>query len=183
MKVSAVVAPLLLSAAALTDAFSIHRGSKQDALVTIQDDALKVPGDSPLEHCSAGFEEHDILILESVDLSPNPPLAYVLPPACLLRLIKHLTDPQHSGQTLSIKATGTLKQDVAAGAYANIIVKYGVITLLRTTIDLCEEIQKVDLKCPLKAGEMTLTKDVELPNKIPPVSAPLVWGRTADRRY
>ena len=73
---------------------------------------------------------------------------------------------------MSIKATGTLKQDVAEGAYANIIVKYGVITLLRTTIDLCEEIQKVDLKCPLKAGEMTLTKDVELPNKIPPVCSP-----------
>ena len=75
----------------------------------------------------------------------------------------------YSGQTLSIKATGILKQDVAEGAYATIVVKYGLITLLKTTIDLCEEIQKVDLKCPLKAGKMTLTKDVELPKQIPPV--------------
>lgn len=31
------------------------------------------------------------------------------------------------------------------------------------------------MKCPLKAGEMTLTKDVELPNQIPPVRASLLW--------
>lgn len=83
--------------------------------------------------------------------------------------LKHITDSIHSGQTLSIKATGTLKEDVDEGAYADIVVKYGLITLLRTQINLCEEVQKVDMKCPLKAGKMTLTKDVELPKQIPPV--------------
>lgn len=84
-------------------------------------------------------------------------------------MLGHDSDKEHSGQTLSIKATGILKEDVEEGAYADIVVKYGLITLLKTQIDLCEEIQKVDLKCPLKAGKMTLTKDVELPKQIPPV--------------
>lgn len=75
MKFSTAIAALILGAAALTDALSLHRGGKQANLITIQDDALKVPGDSPLEHCVAGFDKTDILILESVDLSPNPPLA------------------------------------------------------------------------------------------------------------
>ena len=37
------------------------------------DEALKVPGDNPLQHCQD--PKDDILTLESVDLSPNPPKA------------------------------------------------------------------------------------------------------------
>jgi hypothetical protein len=48
-------------------------------------------------------------------------------------------------------------------------VKYGLITLINQQRDLCDTIEKADLKCPLKKGEMTLTKDVDLPNEIPPV--------------
>jgi len=33
---------------------------------------------------------------------------------------------------------------------------------------LCEQADKVDLKCPLKKGEMTLSKTVQLPKEIPP---------------
>jgi hypothetical protein len=36
------------------------------------DEALKVPGDNPLQHCQD--PKDDILELESVDLDPNPPL-------------------------------------------------------------------------------------------------------------
>ena len=76
MRFSSTIATLILGAAVLTDALSLHRGGKQASLITIQDDnGLKVPGDSPLEHCAPSFEETDILILESVDLIPNPPLA------------------------------------------------------------------------------------------------------------
>lgn len=41
------------------------------------DEALKVPGDNPLQHCKD--PKDDILDLESVDLSPNPPKPYVQP--------------------------------------------------------------------------------------------------------
>lgn len=48
-------------------------------------------------------------------------------------------------------------------------VKYGLITIIRQTADLCDTVQKVDLECPLKKDEdVKLTKDVDLPKQIPP---------------
>lgn len=47
-------------------------------------------------------------------------------------------------------------------------VKYGVITLIKQTVDLCEQVKNVDLECPLE-GEMKFVKEVELPREIPPV--------------
>lgn len=52
----------------------------------------------------------------------------------------------------------------------NLVVKWGLITLIQQTVDLCEQIKEVDLECPLEKGHMTLTKEVKLPNAIPPVS-------------
>jgi len=39
------------------------------------DGSLSVPGDNPLQHCQD--PKDDVLTIESVDLSPNPPKAYV----------------------------------------------------------------------------------------------------------
>lgn len=47
-------------------------------------------------------------------------------------------------------------------------VKYGLITIIRQTADLCDTVKNVDLECPIKKGELALTKDVELPKQIPP---------------
>lgn len=47
-------------------------------------------------------------------------------------------------------------------------VKYGLITIIRQTADLCDTVKNVDLECPIKKGEMSLTKDVDLPKQIPP---------------
>ena len=47
-------------------------------------------------------------------------------------------------------------------------VKYGLITIIKKTADLCDQVKNVDLKCPLKKGEMTLEKVVTLPKEIPP---------------
>jgi hypothetical protein len=38
-----------------------------------QDDSLKVPGENPLYFCSK--PDKDILVIEGVDLDPNPPAA------------------------------------------------------------------------------------------------------------
>lgn len=75
----------------------------------------------------------------------------------------------HSGQTLSIKATGNFKQEVGEGFKMHLQVKYGIITLINQNADGCDTIKKGDLDCPLKEGEMSLTKDVDLPREIPPV--------------
>lgn len=47
-------------------------------------------------------------------------------------------------------------------------VKYGLITIIRQEADLCDTVTKVDLECPLKKGDITLIKDVDLPAQIPP---------------
>ncbi|EPS28164.1 Phosphatidylglycerol/phosphatidylinositol transfer protein [Penicillium oxalicum] len=104
-----------------------------------------VEGDNPLEFCEPPTSH--LLTIDSVDLSPNPPKA---------------------GQTLTITASGVFHERITSGATVNIVVKYGLITLIRQTMDLCEQIENVDLKCPLEKGRMTMTKQVDLPSQIPP---------------
>lgn len=79
------------------------------------------------------------------------------------------TDRANSGKTLSIKATGTLEKDVEEGAKVRLQVKYGLITLIKQEASLCDYVKEVDLECPLKKGDLKLTKDVDLPKEIPPV--------------
>lgn len=55
------------------------------------------------------------------------------------------------------------------GAYVVLQVKYGLIRLVNTEADLCEQVSNVDLTCPIKKGKTTIVKDVELPKEIPPV--------------
>ncbi|PSN69338.1 phosphatidylglycerol/phosphatidylinositol transfer protein precursor [Corynespora cassiicola Philippines] len=112
--------------------------------VTINED-YKVPGDNPLYFCED--PANNILTIEKVDLSPNPP---------------------EPGKTLTIKATGKFNEVVEEGSKMHLQVKYGLITLINQDADLCETIQKADLSCPLEKGEMSLTKDVDLPKEIPP---------------
>ncbi|KAK5117866.1 hypothetical protein LTR85_008640 [Meristemomyces frigidus] len=110
------------------------------------DESLSVPGENPLQHCQN--PKDDILTLKSVDLSPNPPKA---------------------GQALKIEAKGILNEDIEDGAKIHLQVKYGLITIIRQTADLCDTVGKVDLECPLhKNKETALSKDVDLPKEIPP---------------
>jgi hypothetical protein len=108
-------------------------------------ETFSVPGDNPLNFCAD--PKDDILEIKKVDLSPNPP---------------------SPGETLSIKASGTFKEKVEEGAKVHLQVKYGLITLINQESDLCEAVGKVDLECPLDKGDMSLTKDVDLPKQIPP---------------
>ncbi|KAF3394582.1 Phosphatidylglycerol/phosphatidylinositol transfer protein [Penicillium rolfsii] len=71
-------------------------------------------------------------------------------------------------QTLTITASGTLHETITKGAVVNVEVKWGVITLVKQTMDLCDQIENVDLNCPLEKGSMVLTKQVDLPKQIPP---------------
>ena len=74
-----------------------------------------------------------------------------------------------SGKTLNIEAKGTLQKEIKKGATVLLEVKYGLITLIRQKVDFCEQVGNVDLHCPLKKGDMTLKKQVDLPQAIPPV--------------
>ncbi|KAL4903659.1 hypothetical protein BDW74DRAFT_155926 [Aspergillus multicolor] len=138
---SSAAALLCLAPLAVTATPTLFFGYSQDVIA----DGKNVAGNNPLEYCSE--PSGDILSIKSVDLAPNPPKA---------------------GTTLVINASGNLHHKIEAGAYVVLEVKYGLITLLRQTADLCEQLTNVDLKCPLEEGEMTLTKQVDLPKQIPP---------------
>lgn len=75
----------------------------------------------------------------------------------------------NSGKTLTIEAKGVLRERIEKGAKVLLVVKYGLITLIRQTADLCDQLVNVDMKCPLEKGDMILTKKVDLPKQIPPV--------------
>lgn len=79
-----------------------------------------------------------------------------------------LTGP--SGQSLTIEASGTLHKAVEKGAMVEVTVKYGLITLIKETLDLCDHVSEVDLECPIKKDKLVLTKVVDIPKQVPPVS-------------
>jgi len=140
MRFAAIVA--LAFGLAPASGLSVFRGDDQSV---IQDD-LDVPGDSPLKYCHEK-RDNDLIKIQKVDLSPNPPQA---------------------GHELVITAVGTVYEDIKEGAYVNLSVKYGLITLIKTTADLCEQIKNVDLECPIQKGVISITKSVDLPKEIPP---------------
>ncbi|EMC93340.1 hypothetical protein BAUCODRAFT_52594, partial [Baudoinia panamericana UAMH 10762] len=110
------------------------------------DDSLSVPGENPLHHCKD--PANDVLSLERVDLDPNPP---------------------KPGQNLTVTARGILKADIEDGAKVHLQVKFGLITIIRQTTDLCDAVKNVNLECPLHKDNATeLTKTVTLPREIPP---------------
>ncbi|CAL8580802.1 Phosphatidylglycerol/phosphatidylinositol transfer protein [Xanthoria parietina] len=130
--------PLLLSTLVASKSFLF--GNQQQPLV---DDSLSVPGDNPLSFCANPSDY--ILTIEKVDLDPNPP---------------------EKGKALQIKAKGNFTQKIEQDAYINLSVKYGLITLINTQADLCEQMKEVDESCPLE-GAKDFTKDVTLPKQIP----------------
>lgn len=78
----------------------------------------------------------------------------------------------NSGQELVIKASGVVSETVEEGAYVALQVKYGLIRLISTKADLCEQVKNVDMECPIEAGPLTFLKSVELPKEIPNVRNP-----------
>jgi len=143
MRFSTAIVGLLSATVAPTRTFNIFADAKQSVL---SDDDLKIPGDSPLEYCEADHQD-DILTIKEVVLAPNPPQA---------------------GHDLIIQAKGEISKDIEDGAYILLTVKYGLIKLISTTADLCEQIANVELECPVKKGELEIEKVVSLPGEIPP---------------
>ncbi|KAK4552124.1 Phosphatidylglycerol/phosphatidylinositol transfer protein [Recurvomyces mirabilis] len=145
MKFLALATTALLSSTVAARS-SIFGASVGGDITPNVDGSLSVPGDNPLQHCQD--PKDDILTIENVDISPNPPKA---------------------GETLKVTAKGILSQNVTDGAKIHLSVKYGLITIIRQTADLCDTVSKVDLTCPLhKDKETSLSKEVDLPKEIPP---------------
>ncbi|KAJ8119899.1 hypothetical protein ONZ43_g3252 [Nemania bipapillata] len=141
MRVFSVACIAALSAGNLVSAGSWFGGN--DASVK---EADKVPGNSPLQFCEKDHGQ-DIVHIKQVDLLPNPP---------------------ESGAELVIHATGTVSETIEDGAYVQLVVKYGLIRLVSTKASLCEQVENVDLKCPIEKGVLSITKSVDIPKEVPP---------------
>lgn len=122
---------------------SVAKGGLKDIAKTMDDE--DIPGDSPISLCDAEYEQ--LLEIKHLSIDPNPPA---------------------KGQNLTIEASGYLYEDVEEGAYIEVEVRYGYIRLISQTLDLCEQSEQVDWSCPIKAGDLKLNKQIELPNEIPP---------------
>lgn len=108
-------------------------------------DDKPIDGDSPVQLCDPFVPK--LLDIHHINISPNPP---------------------ERGQNLTIEATGNLKATITKGSYIDVEVRYGYIRLLTQRFDLCEQVEQVDLKCPIGPGEISINKKVELPDQIPP---------------
>ncbi|KAK1771383.1 ML domain-containing protein [Phialemonium atrogriseum] len=144
MRFAAVIA--LAFGLAPASGLRLYRSDQRNVQRSVDDDDLDVPGKSPLKYCREDRAD-DIIKIESVDLLPNPPEA---------------------GAELIINAVGTVYETIEEGAYVNLQVKYGLIRLVNTRADLCEQIKNVDLECPIEKGLISITKAVNLPKEIPP---------------
>ncbi|GAK66636.1 phosphatidylglycerol/phosphatidylinositol transfer protein [Moesziomyces antarcticus] len=96
--------------------------------------------------CGTGDE---VVSVDSIVVSPDPPVP---------------------GQNLTVRAKGTIKDEVSDGTFADVVVKLGLIRLLARRFDVCEEARanNADLQCPLSAGDYELEQTVALPREIPP---------------
>ncbi|KAI5955447.1 NPC2 [Candida theae] len=111
----------------------------------VSDDTKPVPGKSPIEVCD--YSSKQLLTLDEITISPNPPQA---------------------GANLTFTAKGTIDKTITDGAYVEVDVRYGFIKLIHQTYDICKEITKVDLECPIEKGKQVITKEVEIPEEVPP---------------
>lgn len=69
-----------------------------------------------------------------------------------------------------------MKETIKEGAYVQLVVKYGLIRLVNTRADLCEQVSNVDLECPIEEGRLSITKEVDIPKEVPPVSSILPYS-------
>jgi hypothetical protein len=130
-----------LSATLATSSILPGYASRSQAIVSPD---LSVPGKNPLNFCADPSDY--ILTITNVDLSPNPPVP---------------------GSQLNISAAGSFNADVEPGATIFLQVKYGLITLIKQEADLCDRLGNVDVTCPLKQGDVTISKSVNIPEQVP----------------
>jgi hypothetical protein len=70
------------------------------------------------------------------------------------------------GQKLTITANGTFSKDIEPGATVFLQVKYGLITLIKQEADLCDNLPKIDMSCPIEKGVLSLKKEVDIPRQV-----------------
>ncbi|KAJ7264505.1 MD-2-related lipid-recognition domain-containing protein, partial [Mycena haematopus] len=78
-------------------------------------------------------------------------------------------DPPQPGKNLTIKVEGEAMERIEEGAYADVVVKLGLIKLISKKFDVCEEARRANasITCPVEKGEYEITHTVAIPREIP----------------
>ncbi|KAI0685370.1 ML domain-containing protein [Cytidiella melzeri] len=89
--------------------------------------------------------------------------------AVQVKSIEIYPDTPTAGKNITIVMDGEVLQDIVHGAIADIVVKAGLIQILKRTFDLCElaENQQANVSCPVERGEQALVQTVMLPSVVP----------------
>ncbi len=62
-----------------------------------------------------------------------------------------------------------VEEEVTDGSIA-IKLKYGILTVLSKTVDLCDAAKEAKLMCPINAGSLTFSTSATIPSIAPGVS-------------
>lgn len=140
-QINTLVRTMRLSPGALLSAlllFTVAFASAQQVPVT-------PPAIPTIESC--GFPDTDLFRLDSITLSPDPPVR---------------------GENLRVVVKGQVKEDVGDGS-VDVKVKLGqYITILNKRYSLCEVAGEFSETCPIGNGQREWVKDIALPSVIPP---------------
>ncbi|KAI0319377.1 ML domain-containing protein [Amylostereum chailletii] len=96
---------------------------------------------------NCGSASDDIQI-DSIEVSPSPP---------------------KPGEEMTVTVKASALKTVEEGAYADVVVKLGLIKLLHKEFNLCEEARNANasVSCPVEKGDYTVVQTVTLPKEIP----------------
>lgn len=80
-------------------------------------------------------------------------------------------NPPKKGEKVKVEVKGKLTGEISKGAKVTYSVKLGLIQLTKKTVDLCDTLASIkdkDIpKCPVKAGDIVLSKEHDFPSEAP----------------
>ncbi|KAF8078541.1 ML domain-containing protein [Lyophyllum atratum] len=78
-------------------------------------------------------------------------------------------DPPQPGKELTVKVKGKATELIEEGAYADVIVKLGLVKLLQKRFDVCDEARNANasVQCPVEPASYIVEQTVALPKEIP----------------
>ena len=79
------------------------------------------------------------------------------------------------GKEVTVNVTVELSEKVTGGSIA-VEVKYGIIPIYDTTLDLCDTLKEIGMVCPVAPGTYDKGLSVAIPSEIPGVSCIHVQG-------
>ncbi|EPZ35323.1 hypothetical protein O9G_000719 [Rozella allomycis CSF55] len=109
------------------------------AIEYAQRNPLEIRG---IENCG---RDNDVFELQDVIINPDPPKV---------------------GSSLNITVVGNLKSVIDQGSYVKVRVRYGLITVVNTKIDLCKEISDYPElpQCPVQPGRIAISEVTDMPD-------------------